>query len=487
MMTTYIRILALASLLLIASVSCSSGGGNGDNVAGGGTGGTGISSGTITRFGSIFVNGVEFETTGAIITLDDQPGTEDQLAVGQVVIVSGTYNADGATGTATSVVFKDNVEGPIDSIDLVNSRLVVLGQTVLVDGATSFDDDISPRSLEGLSVGDFVEVSGFVKANGEIAATRIERKVSGGELEVKGTVSALDSANRLFNINALTVDYSGATLDDFPSGVPGNGDFVEAECARVNFNDCFGLSGEFLATKVELEGLDIDVDEGDEVEIEGFITRFVDEFDFDVAGQPVTTNAQTEFEDGTAADLGLNVKVEVEGRVDASGVLVAEEIEIRRPNNIKIEATVDAVDVATTTVTLLGIAVRVDRLTRFEDDSAAELRPFGIEDIGVGDFLAVRGFEDPPGSGSVLATRVERDDFEPDVVLQGSVTSVSQPSFVILGVTIETDITTVFEDENDNIITAAEFFASVATGQLVKAEGVESGPALITADEVEFE
>lgn len=485
MITAFVRKFTFTCLLAIMTASC--GGGGGGGVASGGIGGTGISSGTVTGFGSIFVNGVEFDTTGATITIEDQPGSENQLVVGQVVTVRGTFNADGITGTATSVVFRDNVEGPVDSINLANNTLVVLGQTVRVDASTSFDNDINPQSLAGLNPGDFVEVSGFVKANGGIVATRIELKAPGGELEVKGLVSGLDTLSSLFNINALTVDFSGAVLENFPGAGPSNGDVVEVKCDPLVApgGNCFDAGGVLLATRVELLDPALGAAEDDEVEIEGFITRFVDEFDFDVAGQPVTTNAQTVFENGTAADLALNVKVEVEGRVDANGVLVADEVDIRRPNNIKIEARVQGI--SNSTVTLLGIPVTVDELTRLEDQSAADLKPFGLADIDVGDFLEVRGSEDPPGSGSVLASRLERDDFEPEVLLQGFVESVSQPDFVILGVTIETDATTQFEDQNDNIITSAEFFARVAAGELVKAKGTHTGSNRILAVEVEFE
>jgi len=51
--------------------------------------------GSITGFGSIFVNGVEYATAGAQIGIDGQPGTEAQLSVGDVVTVVGTVNADG--------------------------------------------------------------------------------------------------------------------------------------------------------------------------------------------------------------------------------------------------------------------------------------------------------------------------------------------------------------------------------------------------------
>ena len=65
----------------------------------------------------------------------------------------------------------------------------------------------------------------------------------------------------------------------------------------------------------------------------------------DVAGIPVTTTAATEYEDGTAADLALDVRIEVEGTFDANGVLVADEIEFENDGEIRVHALVDSVDV----------------------------------------------------------------------------------------------------------------------------------------------
>ena len=108
-----------------------------------------MSSGTITGFGSIFVNGVEWQTSGATITVDDNPGTESELKVGQVVTVRGTLNAAGTNGTADSVEFDNSVEGPIASIDLATGSFVVLGQTVLVSADTGFDDNVPDRVNDG--------------------------------------------------------------------------------------------------------------------------------------------------------------------------------------------------------------------------------------------------------------------------------------------------------------------------------------------------
>ena len=62
-----------------------------------------VSVGTITGFGSIFVNGVEFKTTSSTIRVNGASSSESRLRVGQVVTVTGTVNSDGKTGTATTV------------------------------------------------------------------------------------------------------------------------------------------------------------------------------------------------------------------------------------------------------------------------------------------------------------------------------------------------------------------------------------------------
>jgi len=208
----------------------------------------------------------------------------------------------------------------------------------------------------------------------------------------------------------------------------------------------------------------------------------------------VTTNAQTlfEFEDdtlATPADIGLNTKVEVEGDVNAQGVLVADKVDIRRGSAVRITALVDNANGATGIVTLLGIDVRVDAGTRIED-KWLDMEPFTVGNINAGDYVEVRGTEDVNGAGDVLASRLERDDPPnipgEDTELQGFVTAVNQPSITILGVTIQTNGGTVFRDVNDNVIPAATFFGQ-ANGRLVSVNGFQSAQTVIDADEVELD
>jgi hypothetical protein len=152
-----------------------------------------VSSGAITGFGSVFINGVRFETSSAAFTINGKPGTQADLRVGHVVTIHG-HRDDQGNSTADRIDFDDLVKGPVDSVDVAAGTLVVMAQTVLTDADTSFDDDIAGASLAGLNAGDIVEVSGMRRADGDIQATRIEGKPAGTVFEVTGFASSVDTA-----------------------------------------------------------------------------------------------------------------------------------------------------------------------------------------------------------------------------------------------------------------------------------------------------
>ncbi len=487
-----LRKLSLASIVLLLA-SCGGGGGGGSEPVlapppsnnpppTSGIDRGGVSRGVITGFGSIFVNGVRFDTSAAVFTIDDEAGSESDLAVGKVVTVVGTIDDDGENGSAEDVIFDDEVEGPIDSIDPAAGTLVVLGQTVIVDTDTVFDDSIVPNGLDGLSPGNVVEISGFVGADGSITATHVEL-TNDTEFELTGVVSALDAGAMTFGINGQVIDYSAAVLEDFPAGEIADGMRVEAKGSG------FGPAGELLASEVEFEDDDLPGgDDGDDdfsFEIEGLITRFVSAEDFDVAGQPVTTTASTIYENGSAADLAEGIKVEVEGSRDAAGVLVADKVSLRLAANIEIEAPVDAVDSAAATLTVLGIVVAATDVTRFEDDSDAELPSFGLADVNPGDWVEIEAYTD--AQDNLVANEIERDDADDEVRVEAPVESAAQPDLVVLGLTIQTDGNTEFEDVNDTTISADDFFAQAAAGTPVQIKGTVIGDGVILATEVELE
>src|SRR5882762_601221 len=278
-----------------------------------------LSTGTITGFGSIYVNGVHFQTSSATIRKNGRTAAESQLSVGQVARVKAQQNNTDETGAAESIDVDESVIGPIAAIDTATNMVTVLGQSVKINMGTSFSKDIQPADITGLKVGDVIGVSGLLDSSGNIVATRIELAGSGAELQVVGTVASLDTTAHTFKINALLVNYSSANLSGFTGGQPSDGDVVEVQGTMFD-----SATMTLTATHVERQQSEQEESGNNgEVEREGLITRFVSATDFDVDGKPVTTTSSTMYRNGTAADLALNAKVEVEGTLNSSNVLVA--------------------------------------------------------------------------------------------------------------------------------------------------------------------
>jgi len=481
----------IAGLVLGLVVAC--GGGGGATLAG--IDRLGVSTGTITGFGSVFVNGVEYSTTGGTtFDIDDNAvASQAELQVGQQVTVQWSSSDDGVTRRALQVIYDDSVEGPITagSIDPATQSFVVLGQTIVVDADTSFAAPLI--DLDSLADGNAVKVSGLLSnpAGGVVVrATRIERKTPGGQIEIRGTVS--NRTGNTFVINGQVVLTTGAppAIIDTPSGVVSNGDFVEAEGTVVNG------AGQLVATRVELEDGEERIGaDGDEAEVEGYVTLFTSPSSFSVSGVPVQSSVAA-----TGGTVALGAKVRVKGEFNAAGAIVASEVQVRSgaggsPVDTRILALVDSVTVGTGQLVLLGVIIQTDANTRFEDQSNDNVRSFSLADLRAGgnpDFVEVRGIAQ--GNNTILATLLQRQEPESQGQgeLRGSLGTRNDPDFTILGVVVETDDFTTFFDADENEISAAAFFAgAVAPGDEVKVKFLfldQVGPSsTILADEVEIE
>lgn len=456
-----------AGFCVLAALSCSGGGGGGT----GATASSSVSSGTITGFGSVILNGKEYDTQNSSFLVDGQSGSQTDLKVGMVVTVNGSLSSTG-TRSAATITQEDVVEGAIQSIPATNDRIVVLGQTVLIDNGTT------PPNISGLVLGDLVEVNGFVTGKGLITATLIEKKSLPSTCEVKGIVENHNSGAQTFTIGGLTVNYSGTT--DFsdmpnPAGNAWNDVLVE-----VKGGPCTQASQPLVATKVEPEG--INVANADEVEVEGAITLFTSSASFMVNGVPVVTNASTSFEGGVAGDLALGVEVEVEGSL-TNGVLTAKEVSFR--DNVEIEG--DAATVTPgggapnlTVSGLPGITVFVNAQTEFKGGIS------NLAQLGATEHVRVRGR--PTGTNTVIAAEVERLSADTRVILEGAVQSVGNPNVTVLGVLINTPSISDsnFKGPNEAAIGRTAFFTAVKVGTLVKAQGDWDGVSVVWS-EIEIE
>lgn len=432
-----------------------------------------VATGVITGFGSVYLNGTHYQTTKATIRLNGQVVAQSQLAVGEVARIKGMKNAAAGTGDADEVDVDEAVVGPISAIDTTAGTVTVLAQTVMINAGTSFSKDIQPADISGLKAGDTIHVSGMTDASGNIVATRIEMGNASSPLQVVGTVASLDSTAHTFKINALTVDYSSANLTGFMSGAPSNGDVVEVQGMTY-------VSGTqtLTATHVQREMTDREEEGGNDsdAETEGLITGFTSATSpFKVGDETVTTTSSTQYNNGTAADLADNVKVEVEGTLDTSGNLVATVITFEHNGDIELEGPAESVDATAGTLTVLGVPITVSpNSTRFEDDSESAMAMFNLSNVSNGDMVRVRGYESPAGSGKVVATRLERvPSTSTTVEEKGPFTAGTSPDFTILGITIDASTATISDGHGGTLTLAA--FLTQAVGHEVRVQGTLSG------------
>ncbi|MDH4324277.1 MAG: DUF5666 domain-containing protein [Betaproteobacteria bacterium] len=487
MNANFFRNFALAASVVLTVSAC---GGGGDTTASGGTGGTGVSFGAVTDFGSIFVNGVEFSTSGATITRDDNSIPETELRKGMVVEVRGSI-ASSTSGTATTVEVEEAVRGPLEATPTgtpsTGGKLFVLGQEVHVDNTTLIDNTLP--AFGSILAGTLLEVHGQRRPDGSIAATFIERKTGPVVFAVRGTVAGHSSLAQTFAVGALTVSYgAGTVIGDMPvpSGNNWNDLFIEVKgtiCAGV-----FPVCGTLTATKVEPDRLGLA--DAAQAEVEGFVTTFTSTSNFKIGAQQVLTTGSTMFLGGDQIEIAQGVKLEVEGSL-AGGVLTATKVKFK--DSVKIESNATASGATITAVAgLPGITVTANAFTQFKNTAATatNLAPLNLRSV------RIRGRAS--GANSVIATEIE--DRGPadnsDVRLQGFATAVSNPTFVILGVQVNTSVLpnpAGFKGVDDTAIGSAAFYSAITpSGGLVKARGNMPAPAANALDstnlkEVELE
>lgn len=465
-------------LILLLAFFVTACGESSSNLASGGIGGTGISQGTITGFGSVILNGEKFNTDGTTFTIDDnQTGTSQaDLAIGMQVKVQ----VDATGNTATAIVFEPEVEGPIDAVDTANNALTVLGRTVVIDDNTKIEDSAGtaiPGGITGLTTDDMLQVSGLVLVDDKVQATHIKKEDNGfvagvTELELKARITSVSDDPETLVIAGQTVDYSGSTFEGMTKGELAADLLIEVKGTR-------GAAGTTMtATRIQKEDGTLGAANTNKLEIEGLVTTVgASSSAFSVSGQSVSTSASTTFEGGVADDILLNVRLEVEGTL-TNDVLVATKVKFHG-NRIKIEADVEAKETDTSkpnSVTVLGKKVIINGLTRQDGVS--------YSGITVEDRLEIRGYL---SNGVITATRVRAGEVG-EILLQAPIEALANPDLTLLGKTVKTT-GAIFKDstgEGETGIDSPTFFSQVKVGSVIKVKGTLSGTD-INATEVEIE
>lgn len=364
----------LALLVALVAAACGGGGDSGSSTATASTPAaaeraTAYAAGPISGFGSIIVNGVRYDDSGASVSRDDDgAATREQLKLGMMVEIEGAgVDALAATGRALRVRFGSEIVGPVSAVDTAAGALTVLGQKVVVTDATVFDDSLV-GGLAGIDASDVLEVHALYNAtDGSFTATRIEDAAAAVRYRLRGVVADLDTTAKTFTLGGQVINYgslpANAITANLANGVP-----VRALLMPTPVN------GQWVATVLRPAG-NLTPSSGLGAHLRGAITVFGSSASFEINGLKVDA-ANASFPDGTAG-IVLGAVVEVHGTV-TNGVLVATKVELdnrhagerHRPVLI---GSLSALDTVAKTFKLRGVTVNYAKVSTWSNGTVADL------------------------------------------------------------------------------------------------------------------
>jgi hypothetical protein len=340
--------LAAASLWL---VGCGGGGGSPTLTGSAGSNQVnGVAVGRVTGFGSVFVNGVEFDTSKAAFNVRGSSASGDgSLSVGMVVRVKGSQD-DSGHGTATEIRYDSEIEGPVsgvtvDATDATIKHFKIFGQDVDANATTVFKaEGGGTYTFADLANGDNVEVSGDFSGTVLVASFIEKKAATDTTFEVKGTVSGLNGSKFVLTLKGgSTLNVTLASGASLPAGLA-DGAFVELHGTIPDATK----PQEFLASRVDLEDHDDFDGQGkdeheDHADLGGILT--LDGTTWSIRGTTLKFSSSTKYRpstlaaaitDGSAAGLRVHVrgsivdgvfnvdKIRADGRADGAGDLKLE-------------------------------------------------------------------------------------------------------------------------------------------------------------------
>ncbi len=493
-----IKLSTTLGAMLLSSVllgSCGGGGSAAVAIINAGIGGTGIVFGTITGFGSVWVNGRRFEIDASEIVFDGAPGTQTDLKLGMVVKLDVDTENGLFGGAATKVVFDDAIQGPVKGWVEVGGagsgtkQLDIFGYEVTINATRTL---FSGTTYDTIDDGDVLEISGFPASTTQIVATYVRKigeltvppPIPPIEVELRGTIENNDPGTRTFEINGVTINYAGAISINVDGGQPADGMFVEVEGEFVSHT---------LVDALEIEEEDKDFgSDVDDISLHGIVSGYnpagAGLADFLVNGQRVDARMAELDPENLESLMQNGLEVEVEGEI-VDGTLVAEELELR-DGDTEVRATVFSKDPSGSFVVQFPVGqvtITTSGLTVFEDESATPIPDYSFQELAIGHFVEVEGVEVEGITNDTLSAQVVKRREPNDVKLQGAVDEIDSlvPSIKILGITYPMDPAAIYEE--DPAMTAAEFFhpANLMVGDIVELE--DNDPADGFADAAELD
>ena len=314
-----LRRLLLAGIFVISACSGSS---IPTGVGGQGTGAAGDQYGGISGLGSVVVEGSLYEEASTSVRqLDADPAAPTTITAAAIKLGMQAQLSFDDKQVIKQVKIAPTLMGAVDRKG--TDFLIVVGQTVKLNAAVAVVFE-GLSNLSEIEVGDRLEVHGYLNADGQVIATRIERLDPSAPVQtrVTGIISTvLNGASRL-QVGELQIDLGSAVL--LPSAT------VPAAGLRITAWAASAPTGGRLAAKTV--AFDVSV-AGTDLLRGGGVIRSFDRTGarFRIGALVVDFSGSVAYINGSSANLADGQVVRVKGQA-GNGLLRASEITIIQSN-----------------------------------------------------------------------------------------------------------------------------------------------------------
>lgn len=384
-----------------------------------------IASGTITGFGSVIVDGVRYDDSGASVRIDDDTASPRNGSLSSLKLGMRVEMEADRSNRASAVRIAPEVVGKVTAVGADGFTLA--GQTVRVSTTASATAPVTVfegvSGVDAIALGDWLEVHGSRDSAGVVLASRVELKDPSAltAIRVAGTISGYEPVTRSFTIGGLLVKLdAGARV--MPTGV------LLADGLRVSVWTTKPIEGSLLTAQsvsVRRSGLA----NNDLAKLGGVVSALDPATKtFSIDGVVVDASAAA-FTRGTLADLVNGRRVRVSGNVESGKVIATEIAFMKDPSDAKVElygAITDFVSAADFKVR--GVPVNAS-------GSAIEFRNGGAENLANGVMVRLEGNVEgsvvlPTELSFVLASDAQAR------WLAGPVSSISANGFNLAGMSV---------------------------------------------------
>jgi hypothetical protein len=337
----------------------------------------------VTGLGSIYVNGIEYDTTNATVTDDlGNPASASDLKMGmQVALVGSDPTVASGEGNAGNVTFWSDFEAPVDSADPSTGVITLLGQEVDTNVNTVWDPALT-GGISGLTPGELLKIYSLYDTNtGRYVASRVEPDAGATAYKLRGLVSNLDTTAMTYMVGTTEIDYSAVTA---PPALA-NGLVVTAILQTTQ-----GANG-WPATALHMQNNGMPGNKVT-VHVRGMVSNETNATSFTLEGWPIDASAAS-FPDGQSVIVN-GAMVQVDGTM-YNGAVVASTVDIQTPGahhglDFQVHGPIDGINQNRQTFVLRGTLVSYSGNVNFTGGNATNL--------AVGTKVLVQGTLAPDGN-----------------------------------------------------------------------------------------